>query len=94
MWSIVFSPDGRTNANASNDEALRLWEASTGKELTRREGLSWLVWWLVVFNPDNKILPNASKDGALRLREASTGKELARREGLLVCVVNPFQPRR
>ena len=83
MWSIIFSPGGKTlpSARARNDRALRLWEASTGKELNRREGLSWFIW-LVVFNPDGKTLPSDSKDGALRLWEASTGKELARREGL------------
>ena len=78
MWSILFSPDDRTRANGSNDMMLQLWEASTGKELNRREGLSWPVW-SAMFSPDGMIHAKVSNDMRLQLREASTGKELARR---------------
>ena len=38
VWSVAWSPDGKTLASGSRDQTVKLWEAATGKLLTTLQG--------------------------------------------------------
>ncbi|MCI0460436.1 MAG: protein kinase, partial [Gemmataceae bacterium] len=78
VTSVAFSPDGQRLAAASNDGPIgmvKIWEASTGKELLTLKGHTEVVW-SVAFSPDGQRLASASYDRTVKLWESATGKEL------------------
>src|SRR5262249_46788381 len=86
---IVFSPDGRRLVAQVQELAagrttmtLRLWDASSRKELRKvlpRAGETWLN--APTFSPDGKILAWVSPDGTVSLTDAVSGKELGQCNG-------------
>ena len=80
--SVVFSPDGKLLATASEDNTARLWDANTGKLLHTLKGHESSVL-SVEFSPDGKLLATASafEDNTARLWDANTGKLLQQLKG-------------
>jgi WD40 repeat protein len=72
---VAFSPDGKVLASCTYDGAVRLWNASTGKELHKLLDSSRAVWQ-VAFFPDGRRLAGAGYANELRLWDVATGKEL------------------
>ncbi|MEH1862447.1 MAG: WD40 repeat domain-containing protein, partial [Nostoc sp.] len=78
--SVAFSPDDKIIASASADNTVKLWNASTGKEITTLNGHSNLVN-SVAFSPDGKTIASASADKTVKLWNAATGKEIITLKG-------------
>ena len=76
IYSVDFSPDGKTIASGSYDNTVRLWEVSTGKELAvfKINGGS---AFSVAFSPNGKTIAAGLQDDTVRLLDISTGNELA-----------------
>ncbi|BDM74963.1 hypothetical protein HEK616_84500 (plasmid) [Streptomyces nigrescens] len=73
VYSVAFSPDGRTLATGSTDGRARLWDVATGRTRTGLEGHGGEVW-SVAFSPDGRTLATGSKDGRARLWDVATGR--------------------
>jgi WD40 repeat protein len=73
--AIVFSPDGQSVATGSDDRTVRIWEASSGKQLAMLQGESGEVL-AVAFSRDGKFLLSAGSDRLLRLWDLRTKKEV------------------
>jgi WD40 repeat protein len=85
---LAFSPDGRRLAVAGSH--LRIWEASSGKELLSLEDPSKGAV-NIAFSPDGRRLSSLGLDGTVRLWEASGSKPLFTiKPGLLLHVA--FSP--
>jgi WD40 repeat protein len=86
--SVVFSPDGTRLATSGNDTTVRVWDATTGKELLRvihKDLVPLRMVYKVVFSPDGSRLASACEGGTARVWDSTTGKELLRiRHGIVL----------
>ena len=80
VYTVAWSPDGKTLASGSYDETVKLWEAATGKLLTTFQGHTNTVS-SVAWSPDGNTLASGSGDQTVKLWEASTGKLLTTFQG-------------
>lgn len=71
--SVVFSPDGRTIANASEDDTIGLWDVKTGVKKKTFHGHTDHVN-SVAFSPDGQLLASTSGDRTIRLWDVKTGQ--------------------
>ncbi len=77
VWDVVFFPDGKRLASASEDQTIRLWDIATGREMRRWTAHPKGVTCLTLAR-DGKTLISGGGDNTLCLWEAATGKELGR----------------
>jgi WD40 repeat protein len=80
VYSIAFSPDGKTLATASFDETIKLWSFPEGKELQTLKGHTKAVY-CVAFNHDGTMLASSGQDKTIRLWDAKSGKFLRELKG-------------
>lgn len=74
IYSVAFDPQGETLASGSDDGAVKLWEARTGK-LLRTLGHQTVVL-SVAFDPQGEMLASGSADSTVKLWETRSGKLL------------------
>jgi WD40 repeat protein/serine/threonine protein kinase len=78
VFTVAFSPDGKTVLTGSGDRTARLWETATGKAIgTPLEHQNNV--FAVAFSPDGKTVLTGSVDKTARLWETATGKPLRTR---------------
>ena len=75
VTSVAFSPDGRTALSGSDDNMLKLWDVSTGKEIRSFVANQYGVH-SVAFSPDGRTGMSGGYDPPLKLWDVSTGKEI------------------
>jgi WD40 repeat protein len=67
---VAFSPNGKTLASASNDQTMKLWEVTTGKESATIHGHGHGVL-CVAFSANGKVLASSSYDKTIKLWDLS-----------------------
>lgn len=73
VWSIAFSPDGKTLASSSGDTTVKLWDVATGHERATYRGHTSSVS-PVTFSPDGKTLASGSYR-TIKLWDAATATD-------------------
>jgi WD40 repeat protein len=91
---LAFSPDGKTLASRSCDNAVKMWDVATGTARASSQELSKSLAD-IVFSPDGKTLASVryDLDGIIKLWDVATGQErtiLLGNGGHITCIA--FRP--
>ena len=70
VFSVAYSPDGKTIAGAFKDGSAHIWDAETGALLKTLKGHHGAVRW-AAYSSDAKTLATASDDGSIILWDIS-----------------------
>ncbi len=72
--SVAFSPDGQRVVSSSDDQALKVWDVTSGQEtLALRGHTEWVT--SVAFSPDGLRIVSGSADRTVRVWDAINGQE-------------------
>jgi WD40 repeat protein len=89
---IALSPDGRQLAGACGDQAVRVWETNSGRDVCTLWGHAGLIYG-VAFSPDGKHLASCGDDQTVKVWDLAVGRELfslrGHRAGVLRVAFSP-----
>jgi WD40 repeat protein/serine/threonine protein kinase/tetratricopeptide (TPR) repeat protein len=74
--AVAFSPDGQRLAASSLSQYVRIWDATTGRQLLTLKGTQRAVWPSVAFSPDGHLLAQADNDRSVKLWDTTTGRRV------------------
>jgi WD40 repeat protein len=75
VYSVAFSPDGKTILTGSSDHTARLWDAATGRPIgPPLDHRDWVH--AVAFSPDGKTILTGCRDKTARRWDAVTGRPI------------------
>lgn len=78
IFEVVFSPDGKRLASASDDGQVRIWNAASGEtQVTFTPGAA---AYHLAFNPDGKTITTTEADGRIKVWDTINGKLLSTTE--------------
>ncbi len=80
VFSVAFSPDGKTLASAGSDGTIRLWDVRRRVQVAQLPGHSDPVEE-VRFSPDGTMLASAGEDDTVRLWDLRSGTQVAELTG-------------
>ena len=75
VFSVAFSPDGKTVASGAQDRVIRLWDVETGQNISTLTGHEDVVF-SVAFSPDGKTLASGAQDDTVKMWDVLTGRNL------------------
>lgn len=75
IYNVAFSPDGKRLVSCGTDDAIKLWDIVTGKEIRSMTGHKDDVT-AVGFSPDGRTLVSGGLDSTVRIWDAGSGKEI------------------
>ena len=79
VFAVAYSPDGSRIVSGSWDNTLKIWDASSGKELATLSGhTNWVL--AVAYSPDGSRIVSGSTD-KLKIWDASSGEQFATLSG-------------
>ncbi|PYI85692.1 MAG: hypothetical protein DME26_10415 [Verrucomicrobia bacterium] len=88
---VVFSPDGKRLATASDDQTVKVWNVTNGRETLTLQGHTSEVR-SVVFSLDGKRLASASDDQTVKVWDATSGREILTLKGAAPATSVAYSP--